>query len=69
MTTFTTVFIQAIVYSGKEKDAHHQIDSQDFTGPLDQQIIQTMRLAKRYNAVAAGKDIGISMKFLTRNYV
>ena len=27
-------FIQAVVYSGKEKDANHQIDSQDFTGPL-----------------------------------
>ena len=51
-------FIQAVVYSGKEKDADQQIDSQDFTGPLDQQIIQTMRFAKRYNAVAARKDIG-----------
>ena len=51
-------FIQAVVYSGKEKDANHQIDAQDFTGPLDQQIIQTMRFAKRYNAVAARKDIG-----------
>ncbi len=51
-------FIQAVVYRGKEKDANHQIDAQDFTGPLDQQIIQTMRFAKRYNAVAARKDIG-----------
>ena len=51
-------FIQAVVYSGKEKDANHQIDSQNFTGSLDQQIIQTMQFAKRYNAVAARKDIG-----------
>ena len=51
-------FIQAVVYSGKEKDANNQIDAQDFTGPLDQQIIQAMRFAKRYNAVAARKDIG-----------
>ncbi len=51
-------FIQAVVYRGKKKDANHQIDAQDFTGPLDQQIIQTMRFAKRYNAVAARKDIG-----------
>ena len=51
-------FIQAVVYSGKEKDANHQIDSQNFTGPLDQQIIQTLQFAKRYNAVAARKDIG-----------
>ena len=51
-------FIQAVVYSGKEKDANYQIDSQNFTGPLDQQIIQTLQFAKRYNAVAARKDIG-----------
>ena len=51
-------FIQAVVYSGTEKDADRQIDAQDFTGPLDHQIIQTIRFAKRYNAVAARKDIG-----------
>ena len=51
-------FIQAVVYGGTEKDADRQIDAQDFTGPLDHQIIQTMRFAKRYNAVAARKDIG-----------
>ncbi len=46
------------LYSGNEKDAAKQIDAQDYTGPLDQQIIQTMRFAKRYNAVRAKKDIG-----------
>ena len=51
-------FIQAVLYRGKEKDANHQIDSQDFTGPLDQQIVQAMKFAKRYNAVAARKNIG-----------
>ncbi len=51
-------YIQAVVYRGREKDANDQIDSQDYTGPLDQQIIQTMGFAKRYNAVAAKKDIG-----------
>ncbi len=51
-------YIQAVVYRGREKDADDQIDSQDYTGPLDQQIIQTMGFAKRYNAVAAKKDIG-----------
>ena len=51
-------FIQAVLYRGKEKDANHQIDAQDFTGPLDQQIVQAMRFAKRYNAVAARKNIG-----------
>ena len=51
-------FIQAVVYGGTEKDADRQIDTQDFTGPLDHQVVQTMRFAKRYNAVAARKDIG-----------
>ncbi|MDE0089595.1 MAG: hypothetical protein OXU23_28020 [Candidatus Poribacteria bacterium] len=51
-------YIQAVVYRGREKDANDQIDSQNYTGPLDQQIIQTMGFAKRYNAVVAKKDIG-----------
>ncbi len=51
-------FIQAVFYLSKEKDANHQLDAQDFKGPLDQQILHTMRFVKRYNAVAARKDIG-----------
>ena len=51
-------FIQAVFYLSKEKDTNHQLDAQDFKGPLDQQIIHTMRFVKRYNAVAARKDIG-----------
>ena len=51
-------FIQAVFYLSKEKDANHQLDAQDFKGPLDQQIIDAMRFVKRYNAVAARKDMG-----------
>ncbi|RKU34552.1 transcriptional regulator [Candidatus Poribacteria bacterium] len=51
-------FIQAVFYLSKEMDANHQLDAQDFKGPLDQQIIHAMRFVKRYNAVAARKDIG-----------
>ena len=51
-------FIQAVYYRGKEKDANYQIDAKDFKGPLDEQIIQTMKFVERYNAVAAQKDIG-----------
>ena len=51
-------FIQAVYYRGKERDANYQIDAKDFKGPLDQQIIDTMRFVYRYNAVAARKDIG-----------
>ncbi len=51
-------FIQAVFYLSKEMDANHQLDAQDFKGPLDQQIIGAMRFVKRYNAVAARKDMG-----------
>ena len=51
-------FIQAVYYLSKEKDANHQLDAKDFTGPLDQQIVQAVRFVEIYNAVAARKDIG-----------
>ncbi len=51
-------FIQAVYYRGKEKDANYQIDAKDFKGPLDQQIIHTMKFVERYNAVSARKEIG-----------
>ena len=51
-------FIQAVFYRGKERDANYQIDAKDFKGPLDEQIIDTMKFVYRYNAVAARKDIG-----------
>ena len=51
-------FIQAVLYRGTEKDANNHVDSQDIRGPLDQQIIEAMKFAGRYNAVAARKDIG-----------
>ncbi len=51
-------FIQAVFYLSKEKDANHQLDAQDFKGPLDQQIIDAVRFVKRYNAIAARKDMG-----------
>ena len=51
-------FIQAVLYKGKEKDANNQFDATDIRGPLDQQIIEAMKFAGRYNAVAAKKDIG-----------
>ncbi len=51
-------FIQAVFYRGKEMDANYQLDAKDFKGPLDQQIINTMKFVDRYNAVAARKEIG-----------
>ncbi len=51
-------FIQAVYYSGKEKDANYQIDAKDFRGPLDQQIVDTFKFVERYNQVSARKEIG-----------
>ena len=51
-------FIQAVCYSGKEKDANYQIDAKDFRGPLDQQIVDTFKFVERYNQVSARKEIG-----------
>ena len=51
-------FIQAVYYLSQDKDANYQLDAEDFKGPLDRQIIHTMKFVKRYNAIAARKDIG-----------
>ena len=51
-------FIQAVYYSGTEKDANYQIDAKDFKGPLDHQIIDAFKFVEKHNAVAARKNIG-----------
>ncbi len=51
-------FIQAVYYLSTEKDANYQLDAKDFTGPLDQQIIDAFKFVQKYNAVAARKAIG-----------
>ena len=51
-------FIQAVYYSGKEKDANYQIDAKNFRGPLDQQIIDAFKFVQKHNEVFARKEIG-----------
>ena len=51
-------FIQAVYYSGKEKDANYQIDAKDFKGPLDQQIMDAFKFVEKHNMVSARKEIG-----------
>ncbi len=51
-------FIQAVYYSGKQKDANYQIDAKDFRGPLDQQIIDAFKFVQKHNEVSARKEIG-----------
>ena len=51
-------FIQAVYYSGKQKDANYQIDAKDFRGPLDQQIIDAFKFVQKHNKVSARKEVG-----------
>lgn len=51
-------FIQAVYYSGVEKDANYQIDAKDFKGPLDEQIVDTFKFVEKHNQVSARKEIG-----------
>ena len=51
-------FIQAVYYSGPEKDANYQIDAKDFRGPLDQQIMDAFKFVEKHNQISAFKEIG-----------
>ena len=51
-------FIQAVYYSGKQKDANYQIDAKDFRGPLDQQIIDAFKFVQKHKIVSARKEVG-----------
>ena len=51
-------FIQAVYYSGIQKDANYQIDAKDFNGPLDRQIVDAFTFVQIYNRVSARKEIG-----------
>lgn len=49
-------FIQAVCYSGDRLDGNRQLDAQDITGPLDQQIRDAVRFVTRNRRVAARKE-------------
>ena len=49
-------YIQAVCYSGGRKDGNRQLDAQDISGPLDEQIRGAMRFVVRNRRVAARKD-------------
>ena len=51
-------FIQAVCYGGKTKDANYQLDAKDFSGTLDQQIVDAFSFVTRYNKVSARKEVG-----------
>ncbi len=51
-------YIQAVRYRGISHDSHFQVDAQDFTGPLDQQVYDAMVFFRRNRRVAATKEAG-----------
>lgn len=51
-------YIQCVHYSGRERDAQDQLDAQDYTGPVDQQINDAFEFVRRNMRVEATKSIG-----------
>ena len=51
-------FISAVCYRGQYKDANDQLDAKDFTGPLDQQILDACGFVKKHNQTSARKEVG-----------
>lgn len=49
-------FIQAVRYRGTRQDSNYQIDAQEITGPLDEQVRSALGFVKRNMSVAAYKD-------------
>lgn len=51
-------FISAVCYKGQHKDADYQQDAKNFTGPLDQQILDACGFVKKHNQISARKEVG-----------
>lgn len=55
-------YIQAVAYRGQSVQDYgerfHQLDAQDITGPLDQQVIQACKFVARNMKVQASKTLG-----------
>ncbi|HMU67649.1 MAG TPA: putative DNA binding domain-containing protein, partial [Cellvibrionaceae bacterium] len=54
----SNAYIQCVFYSGTARDANDQLDAQDYTGPLDQQINGALDFVKRNMRTAAIKTTG-----------
>ena len=51
-------YIQCVHYSGQARDAQDQLDAQDQTGPIDQQINAALDFVKRNMRIGATKAVG-----------
>lgn len=49
-------YIEAVRYRGNVQDSHYQVDAKRITGPLDEQIRETLIFARRNTSVAAVKE-------------
>lgn len=54
----TNAYVQCVFFSGAERDAKDQLDAQDYTGPVDQQINGALEFVKRNMRVEAKKELG-----------
>lgn len=54
----SNAYIQCVHYSGYNRDAQDQLDAQDLTGPIDQQINGAVDFVKRNMRIGATKDLG-----------
>ena len=48
-------YVQAVSYAGERRDVNYQIDARDFSGPLDEQIFETLDFVRRNMLVRAAK--------------
>ena len=48
-------YVQAVSYAGERRDVNYQIDARDFSGPLDDQIFDTLDFVRRNMLVRAAK--------------
>jgi ATP-dependent DNA helicase RecG len=54
----SNAYIQCVHYSGEHRDANDQLDAQDLTGPIDQQINGAVDFVKRNMRIEATKKVG-----------
>ena len=54
----SNAYVQCVYYAGLERSADDQLDAQDITGPIDQQINGAFDFVRRNMRVAATKRIG-----------
>lgn len=51
-------YIQAVRYRGTSQNSHYQVDAKDFTGPLDEQVLEAMVFFRLNQRIAATKELG-----------